>query len=117
MKDVMRGKTFTSVTMRNHMAVGRTMATFDALVHTLLPHPPYSPDLAPSNYTLFDAMKDVMRGKTVTSNDELQVVVQQWHQDAPKEWFPVQMQKLPNDGKGAQTLAGNTSNIICILFQ
>jgi hypothetical protein len=37
----------------------QTIATLGALGYTVLPHPPYSPDLAPSDYALFDAMKDV----------------------------------------------------------
>ncbi|XP_023712939.1 uncharacterized protein LOC111867376 [Cryptotermes secundus] len=65
---------YSNMTMRGHMAVGRPLPPW---VLTVLPHPSYSPDLAPSDYALFDAMKDVMRGKTFTSNDELQAVVQQ----------------------------------------
>ncbi|PNF41453.1 hypothetical protein B7P43_G13390, partial [Cryptotermes secundus] len=46
----------------------QTIATLGALGYTVLSHPPYSPNLAPSDYAIFDAMKDVMRAKT-TSNE------------------------------------------------
>jgi transposase len=38
---------------------------------TLLPQPPYSPDLAPSNLYLFDALKDAIRVKGFGSDDEV----------------------------------------------
>ncbi len=37
----------------------------------ILPHPPYSPDLAPSDFFLFNRMKKNMRGLTFNSMDEL----------------------------------------------
>ncbi|PNF20419.1 hypothetical protein B7P43_G08145 [Cryptotermes secundus] len=39
-----------------------TIVSLGALGYTVLPHSPYSPDFSPRDYTLFDAMKDVMRG-------------------------------------------------------
>jgi histone-lysine N-methyltransferase SETMAR len=36
-----------------------------------LPHPPYSPDIAPSDYFLFGCMKQRMKGLHATSRDEL----------------------------------------------
>jgi len=37
----------------------------------LLPHPPYSPDLAPSDYWLFADLKKMLQGKRFGSNDEV----------------------------------------------
>ncbi|KAJ4438278.1 hypothetical protein ANN_14217 [Periplaneta americana] len=48
-----------------------------ALEHTVLPHPSYSPDIAPSDHAVFDTIKEVMRVKKFTSNDDHQAVVQQ----------------------------------------
>ncbi|PNF22352.1 hypothetical protein B7P43_G17508 [Cryptotermes secundus] len=93
----------------------QTIATLGAPRYTVLPHPPYSPDLAPSDYVLFDAMKNVMRGKTF-SNNELQAVVQHWHQDTRKNGLLFKYRTCRNEGRGAWILAGNTSNIICIYF-
>jgi len=36
---------------------------------TVLPHPPYSPDLAPSDFHLFGPMKDGLRGQHFPSNE------------------------------------------------
>lgn len=37
----------------------------------LLPHPPYSPDLAPSDFYLFPNMKKHLRGRVFSSDDEV----------------------------------------------
>ena len=37
----------------------------------LLPHPPYSPDLAPSNNWLFADLKRMLQGKRFFSNEEV----------------------------------------------
>jgi [histone H3]-lysine36 N-dimethyltransferase SETMAR len=37
----------------------------------ILPHPPYSPDLAPSDYYLFRALQKIFDGKNFTSNEEV----------------------------------------------
>ncbi|GFW63286.1 histone-lysine N-methyltransferase SETMAR [Trichonephila clavipes] len=36
-----------------------------------MPHPPYSPDLAPSDYYLFRSLQIFLDGKTFTSNEEV----------------------------------------------
>jgi len=36
---------------------------------TVIPHPPYSSDLAPSDFHLFGPMKDGLRGQHLPSND------------------------------------------------
>jgi hypothetical protein len=38
---------------------------------TVLPHTPYSPDLAPSDFHLFEALKDAIHGKRFGSDDEV----------------------------------------------
>jgi hypothetical protein len=51
-------------------------------------------------------MKDVMRGKTFTSKDENQAVVQQWRRDTPKKWFAAQIRKLPERWKRSTDIGG-----------
>ena len=36
-----------------------------------LPHPPYSPDLAPCDFWLFPTVKDQLRGRGFSTNEEL----------------------------------------------
>ena len=48
-----------------------TLAKFDELSFKLLPHPPYSPDLAPSDYYLFAGLKKMLQGKRFYSYEEV----------------------------------------------
>jgi histone-lysine N-methyltransferase SETMAR len=45
---------------------------------SVLPHPPYSPDLAPSDYHLFSPLKDAIYGKKFEDNDEVIFEVKRW---------------------------------------
>jgi histone-lysine N-methyltransferase SETMAR len=58
-------------------------ATSDAIAHlgfTVLPHPAYSQDLAPSNFHLFPKLKEDLRGHNFSS-DEGKAAVCQWFQE------------------------------------
>lgn len=48
-----------------------TMKKLDDLGYELLPHPPYSPDLAPSDYYLFSNLKLHLQGRRYKSNEEV----------------------------------------------
>jgi hypothetical protein len=45
---------------------------------TVVPHPPYIPDLAPSDFHLFGPMKDGLRGQHFPSNDAVVRAVKLW---------------------------------------
>ena len=47
------------------------MAKLHELLFKLLPHPPYSPDLAPSDYWLFADLKRMLQGKRFGSSEEV----------------------------------------------
>ncbi|XP_071093101.1 histone-lysine N-methyltransferase SETMAR-like [Haliotis cracherodii] len=49
----------------------------------VLPHPPYSPDLAPSDYFLFPNLKKKLRGRHFRSDDELTTAVEGWLHEQP----------------------------------
>lgn len=62
----------------------------------LLPHPPYSPDLAPSDYYLFPNLKRWLCGKRFLSNEEVE-----WETDAyfgllDKSYYLKGIEKLEN---------------------
>jgi transposase len=61
----------------------------------VLPHPPYSPDLAPSDYHLFGAMKRVLGGKRFRNNEEVIVAMQSWIHKQPKTFLETGIKKLP----------------------
>ena len=48
-----------------------TMAKLNELSFELLPHPPYSPDLAPSDSYLFADLKKMLQGKRFYYNEEV----------------------------------------------
>lgn len=53
-----------------------TMAKITELKYELLEHPPYSPDLAPSDFDLFPHLKRFMRGKRFSSHEEIIAAVE-----------------------------------------
>jgi hypothetical protein len=71
------------------------MATLLKLKWDVLPHPPYSPDLAPSDYRLFGPMKGVLGGKRFRNNDQVIAAVQSWIHEQLKTFFETGIKKLP----------------------
>ena len=71
-----------------------TLAKIRELGFTVLPHPPYSPDLAPSDYWLFGAMKRPLRGKRYDNLQQLSSAVSKWVHDTPTEFFTTGLNKL-----------------------
>jgi len=65
---------------------------FDDNNFKVVPHAPYSPNLAISNFWLFPALKDTLHGCTFSSHSALATVIFQWSQRTPKEAFAVAMQ-------------------------
>lgn len=56
---------------RPHTAV-RTKEELKKLKFDVLPHPPYSPDLAPADFALFPRMKRLLRGKIFDNRECLE---------------------------------------------
>jgi [histone H3]-lysine36 N-dimethyltransferase SETMAR len=54
---------------------------------TVLPHPPYSPDLAPSDFFLFGPLKDFLRGQRFNSDDEVKAAVRSWFRQCEPTFF------------------------------
>lgn len=53
----------------------------------IVPHPPYSPDLAPSDFWLFRNMKKVMRGRMFESADDVKEEVTRFFVKCEKNFF------------------------------
>ncbi|UYV67618.1 hypothetical protein LAZ67_5001385 [Cordylochernes scorpioides] len=65
-----------SFTMTTHMLTKvLTIGKLQDLRYDLFSHPPYSPDLAPSDSHLFPYLKEFVSGKCFTSNEEVERVV------------------------------------------
>jgi histone-lysine N-methyltransferase SETMAR len=52
-----------------------------------LDHPPYSPDLAPSNYHLFPGLKKQLKGRNFASDAEVIAVAETWLDGQSSEFF------------------------------
>lgn len=60
----------------------------------VISHPPYSPDLAPSDYHLFSNLKKFLRGRRFTSDEELKSCVEDWFSGLPAEFFETGLNAL-----------------------
>jgi hypothetical protein len=66
-----------NISVRPHTRV-ITPAEVRRLVFTALIHPPYDPDLDPSNFHLFPKLKACLRGHHYASDDEVKPSVKLW---------------------------------------
>ncbi|XP_014609810.1 PREDICTED: histone-lysine N-methyltransferase SETMAR-like [Polistes canadensis] len=62
---------------------------------SVLPHPPYSPDLAPTNYHLFSSLKNFLNGKTFKSEEQVNQAVENFFQSKPTTFYKEGIDKLP----------------------
>ena len=53
----------------------------------MIPHPPYSPDLAPSDYYLFGPMKEALWGNRYGSENNVKTDVLNWFRHQPAEFY------------------------------
>ena len=61
----------------------------------VLPHPPYSPDIAPSDYYLFDCMNNDLIGQRFTSSENIEKWVSDWITSKDEAFFRHGIRKLP----------------------
>ena len=78
---------------RPHTAAHKVQ-TINNLGWELLPHPPYSPDLAPSGFQLFSPLKEFTRGTKFESEDEVKSVVSDWLRHQSKDFNDEGIRKL-----------------------
>lgn len=64
------------------------------LRYELLPHPPYSPDLAPCDFFLFPNLKKSMAGKRYRSNEEVIAATEAYFEELPKTYYTEGLKKL-----------------------
>lgn len=72
-----------------------TKATMRSLGWNVLNHPAYSPDLAPSDFYLFPAMKKHLKGRSFSTRAAIASAIHQWFIRLPTDWFKEGMMKLP----------------------
>jgi transposase len=72
----------------------KTMGHVAKFGWTLLPHPPYSPDLASSDFHLFRPMKGGLRRQHFPDNDAVIAAVRKWIASAGAYFYESNMQAV-----------------------
>jgi len=98
-KSKRRGLLSTSVLLQHDNSRPRTacstVATIQDLSLECLPHPPYSPDLARSDFHVFRPLEEAMGGKSFSSDEEVQQAVHECLHSQPKYFFSRGIRALP----------------------
>lgn len=79
---------------RPHVA-NLVKAKLERLGWKLLPHPPYSPDLAPSDYHLFLSLSNDLAGKKFKNETELKQYLQSFFDSKPATFYASGIRDLP----------------------
>ena len=72
----------------------KTMVKLKELSFKLLPHPPYSPDLAPSDYWLFADLNKMLQGKRFVSNEEVITETEAYFDSKDESFYKKRHRKL-----------------------
>lgn len=65
----------------------QTKEAIDKMCWNILPHPPYSPDLAPSDFHLFGPLKNAIRGTKFEDNEGVINAAKKWLREQDKMWY------------------------------
>lgn len=66
------------------------------LSYKVVPHAPYSPDKAPSDFHLFRSLQNSLNGKSFKSYAEVNQYLQEWFKEKPEAFFEKGIMKLPD---------------------
>ena len=94
-----REKKTTFLLQHNSARPHTSLKTVEHIVNlgrTVVPHPLYSLDLAPSDFHLFGPMKDGLCGQHFPSNNAIIRAVKQWVTSAGADFYECGMQALVN---------------------
>ena len=80
--------------MRHHMRHRVVRTALKECGFEELSHPPYSPDLAPSDFHLFPNLKKHLRGRRFSCDKDLKVETEQWLSDQNEGFFSEGVDKL-----------------------
>jgi len=90
-KEKRRGKLSHGVLLIQHNAPAHTSAVAMAAIREcgseLHSQPPYSPDLAPSDYNVFRSLKDSLRGQSFGCDEEVIHMINDWFELQDKQFF------------------------------
>lgn len=72
----------------------KSMTKLEQLGYELVLYPPYSPDLAPSDYYLFPNMKRMLQGKRFYSNEDVEAQTTAYFEELPKSYYKTGIEML-----------------------
>ena len=84
-----------------------TMVKLHELHFKSLPHPPYSPDLALSDYWLFADLKRMLQGKRFGSNEEVILETETYFEAKDKSFYKKGIKLLEKHWNQCITLEGD----------
>lgn len=84
-----------------------TKAKLAILGWDVLPHPPYSPDLAPTDFKAFRSLQNWLNGKEFQSEEELRASVQQWMDGKSSGFWVKGIAELPKRWELVQEYEGD----------
>ncbi|XP_052834133.1 histone-lysine N-methyltransferase SETMAR-like [Octopus bimaculoides] len=90
-----KGVVFQEDNARPHVSLA-TRTKLHELGWDLLPHPPYSPDIAPSSYHLFFSLQNSMQGKTFKDLDGVKMHLDNFFSSKPVKFYADGILKLPD---------------------
>ena len=106
-----RGKLSKGVLLQqNNARVPTCKVAMDAVVrngYELIPHPAYSPDLAPSDFFLFPNLKKDIRGRHLRSDEEVVTAVEEWVNGKDPGFFSSGLMAFEHYWSKCITLEGN----------
>jgi len=98
LKSKRRGKLRRGVLLLHDNAPAHTAGVATSVAaecgYELLPHPPYSPDLAPSDFYLFPLLKEHLRGRQYANNNDIIQSVEDFLEVQGEQFFQTGIQKL-----------------------
>ena len=78
---------------RPHIAI-MTKEAIQTLGWEVLPHPPYSPDLAPSDFYLFRSLSNALRDVSFNNDVELRAWLKEFFESRPGDFYRRGIEKL-----------------------
>ena len=85
----------------------KTVFAMTSLKFTVVPHPPYSPDLAPSDFWLFPNLKETLKGQHFLSDAKVEAAVRKWISSKPETFFINGMEKWIERVKKCMAINGD----------
>jgi len=80
---------------------------FNILNFELLSHPPYSPDLAPSDYWLFEDLNKMLGGKKFPTNEEVIAKTEAYFEAKDKSFYKSGIEMLERRWNDCVALDGD----------